>query len=73
MYACICNGTQFRVYKNWPKGKSGHNHEITHPTADPAQCSFALIKLSDGKWLPSLHLMFMLLVLADYSGAVFYA
>lgn len=53
--------------------RSGHNHEITHPTADPAQCSFDLIKLSDGKWLPSLHLLFMLLVLADYSGAVFYA
>ena len=23
------------------KERSGHNHEITHPTADAAQCSFA--------------------------------
>ena len=55
-----CNGTQFRIYKNWPIGKSEQNHEITHPTAVPTQCSFALIKLSDDKWLSSLHLLFML-------------
>jgi len=42
------------------KERCGHNHEISHPTADPAQCSFAWIKLSDVKGLLSLHLLFML-------------